>query len=101
MQATGENEWLDWALTLQARQDTLFGDEEGAGWFSTTGDDPSVLVRLKEDYDGAEPSATSISVRNLIDLGHLVEGSDAPARVERALARLGIGRAKPRVRFRS
>ncbi len=89
VQATGEIEWLDWALTLQARQDTLFGDEEGAGWFSTTGDDPSVLVRLKEDYDGAEPSATSISVRNLIDLGHLVEGSEAPARVERALARLG------------
>ena len=31
------------------------------GWFSTTGKDPIVLLRLKEDYDGAEPAASSVA----------------------------------------
>ncbi len=49
--------WLEWAIALQRRQDELFWDEREGGWFSTTGEDPSVLLRMKEDYDGAEPSA--------------------------------------------
>ena len=44
---------------------------QSGGWFSTTGDDPSVLVRMKEDYDGAEPSPTSVSAMNLLTLAHL------------------------------
>ena len=47
--------------TLQIER---FFDERDGGWFSTTGDDPSVLLRLKEDYDGAEPAAASVTVRN-------------------------------------
>ncbi len=54
-QAGGDPRWLDWARQLQTIQDVLFWDDEGGGWFSTTGDDPTVLLRLKEDYDGAEP----------------------------------------------
>ena len=59
--------------TLQHRQDELFWDEADGGWFSTTGRDPSVLLRMKEDYDGAEPTASSVSVLNLLMLSHLVE----------------------------
>ena len=59
--------------TLQHRQDELFWDEADGGWFSTTGTDPSVLLRMKEDYDGAEPTASSVSVLNLLTLSHLVE----------------------------
>ena len=36
-QADGDPAWLDWATTLQARQDELFWDEQDGGWFSTTG----------------------------------------------------------------
>ena len=32
------------------------------------GTDPSVLLRLKEDYDGAEPAASSVRVLNLLTL---------------------------------
>ena len=53
-------------------QTELFFDERDGGWFSTTGDDPTVLLRLKEDYDGAEPAAASVTVRNLLQLAHLV-----------------------------
>jgi uncharacterized protein len=94
-QADGDPAWLEWARDLQARQDLLFWDEAEAGWFSTTGKDPSVLLRLKEDYDGAEPSASSIAVLNLITLAHLVDDEEARRKAERTLARYGphAGRA--------
>ena len=84
-QADGDPGWLEWALSLQRRQDELFWDDGAAGWFATTGTDPSVIVRMKEDYDGAEPSATSVSVANLILLEHLTGDPTWRARVERTL----------------
>jgi len=73
-QADADPTWLDWAVELQARQDELFWDAVEGGWFSTTGQDASVLLRLKEDYDGAEPAASSVSVLNLLVLSHLGAG---------------------------
>src|SRR4029077_14862317 len=67
-QADAAPMWLEWAIALQHRQDALFWDEAAGGWFSTTGRDPSVLLRMKEDYDGAEPTASSVSVMNLLVL---------------------------------
>jgi uncharacterized protein YyaL (SSP411 family) len=99
-QADPDAEWLRWAIALQRRQDELFWDEAEGGWFSTTGRDPNVLVRLKEDYDGAEPTASSVSVMNLLLLSHLAEDPHWAARIERTLAFFGprleqIGRAVP------
>jgi uncharacterized protein len=88
-QADGDVAWLEWARTLQSVQDQRFWDDDDGGWFSTTGDDPTVLLRLKEEYDGAEPSATSVSVLNLLTLAHLIPDAPALARVERTLARAG------------
>ena len=90
-QADPDPMWLEWAITLQHRQDELFWDEAGAGWFSTTGRDPSVLMRMKDEYDGAEPTASSMAVMNLLMLSHLVndDGDDDgrlwSERVERTL----------------
>ncbi|HEY2431680.1 MAG TPA: thioredoxin domain-containing protein [Vicinamibacterales bacterium] len=94
-QAGGEAGWLEWARVLQARQDELFWDDRDGGWFSTTGLDPTVLLRLKEDYDGAEPSASSVSVHNLIVLAHLSGDEAIIARAGRTLGRYGAkaGRA--------
>jgi uncharacterized protein YyaL (SSP411 family) len=84
-QATGEARWLTWALRLQQVLDERFGDAAG-GWFSTTGTDASVLVRMKEDYDGAEPSATSVSAGNLLLLAHLTGDDRAAREAGRAIA---------------
>jgi uncharacterized protein YyaL (SSP411 family) len=94
-QADGDAAWLEWACTLQARQNELFWDERDGGWFSTTGQDPTVLLRLKEDYDGAEPSASSVSVHNLLALTHLTGDEQARAKAEQTLGRYGekAGRA--------
>jgi uncharacterized protein YyaL (SSP411 family) len=93
-EADGDVEWLRWALMLQSVQTTLFWDEQDGGWFSTTGQDASVLLRLKEDYDGAEPSAASVTVHNLLALSHLASDGAMRDRAGRALERYGsqIGR---------
>ena len=88
-QADGDPQWLRWALELQARQDELFWDAQDGGWFSTTGTDPSVLLRLKEDYDGAEPSAGSVSAQNLLTLIRLTGDDGLRRRLDDALGRFG------------
>ena len=88
-QATGDAEWLEWAVALQQRQDELFWDSAEGAWFSTTGKDPSVLLRLKEDYDGAEPAASSVAAVNVLTLAHLTGDSAYRDKAERTLARYG------------
>src|SRR5215472_3859068 len=52
--------WLKFAIQLQEVQDRLFCDEKNGGYFSNTGRDESVFVRMKDDNDGAEPAASSV-----------------------------------------
>lgn len=80
--------WLAWALDLQSTQDQLFWDKESGGYFSSTGQDPSVLLRMKETYDGAEPSPSSISALNLLRLSHLLADPDLSKRANQTLAAL-------------
>src|SRR5207302_11150415 len=99
-QADPDPVWLEWAIALQRKQDELFWDASAGGWFSTTGRDASVLLRMKEDYDGAEPTASSVSVLNLMTLSHLVHDVEWAERIERTLKLFGvrlekIGRAVP------
>jgi hypothetical protein len=84
-QADGEPSWLEWALTLQRRLDALFWDPVEGGWYSTTGKDASVLLRLKEEYDGAEPAASSVAVLNLLMLSHLTGDEAMAEKIERTL----------------
>lgn len=55
----------------------MFLDREGGAYFNTPGEDPSVLLRVKEDHDGAEPSGNSVSAINLIRLASMVAGNKA------------------------
>lgn len=61
------------AYDLQKKQSELFWDRERAGYFSATGNDPSVLLRIKEDYDGAEPSPNSVAALNLLRLSEMLD----------------------------
>jgi uncharacterized protein YyaL (SSP411 family) len=99
-QADPDVRWLDWAQTLQHRQSEMFWDEVDGGWFSTTGQDEHVLLRMKEDYDGAEPTASAVSVSNLLTLSHLVDEPVWAEQIEKTFRYFGsrleqIGRAVP------
>ncbi|KAL8192031.1 hypothetical protein R6Q57_028152 [Mikania cordata] len=71
----GEISWLSWAVELQETQDEVFLDKTGGGYFNTTGEDESVLLRVKEDHDGAEPSGNSVSAINLVRLASMFTGT--------------------------
>ncbi|PSC70426.1 spermatogenesis-associated 20 isoform B [Micractinium conductrix] len=83
--ATGDAAHLHWASELQAKMDELFWDEVGGAYFNNTADDPSIKMRLKEDYDGAEPAASSIAAANLWYLAGL-SGTEESARLRERCA---------------
>jgi uncharacterized protein YyaL (SSP411 family) len=80
-EASFDVEWLKSAVQLQQTQDGLFLDEKNGGYFSTSGKDESVFLRMKDDNDGAEPAASSVATLNLLRLGQF---RDNKALVERA-----------------
>jgi uncharacterized protein YyaL (SSP411 family) len=85
-EASWDSEWLSWAIQLQESQDRLFQDERGGGYFSSTAGDPLISVRMKEDYDGAEPSVNSISALNLLRLARVLHDHRLEARARRVIA---------------
>ena len=82
-------EYLQWALNLQHKQNELFWDKEFAGYFSTTGKDASILLRMKEDYDGAEPSPNSVATLNLLRLAEMLDEKPFREMAAKTLAAFG------------
>lgn len=78
--------WLLWATRLQAAMDARFWDEAEGGYFNTAETDASLVLRLKDDYDGAEPSANSVAVSNLLRLSGIWRDDPLRRRALRTLA---------------
>lgn len=76
---------LQWAFELQVRMNQLFSDPEHGGYFSVTKDAPNILLRMKEDYDGAEPSPNSIAARNLLRLAQIKNAPEFDALARQTL----------------
>jgi len=75
-EASFDLEWLVFAERLTGRMAELFWDGEAGGFFSTSGRDPSILLRMKEDYDGAEPSPNSVAALSLVRLAEMLNRDD-------------------------
>jgi hypothetical protein len=71
-EASFDIEWLKFAMQLQEMQDRLFFDQKNGGYFSTSGKDESVFLRMKDDNDGAEPAASSVAALNLLRLSQIL-----------------------------
>jgi uncharacterized protein YyaL (SSP411 family) len=72
-EASFDVDWLKFAIELQQTQNQLFFDEKNGGYFSSSGRDKSVFVRMKDDNDGAEPAASSITALNLLRLSQIYD----------------------------
>ncbi len=83
-----EIRWLQWAERLQAAMDGLFEDPVRGGYFNSRADDPNVIVRLKEDHDGAEPSANSVAALNLLRLDWMLGLAGARERAVKTIEAL-------------
>jgi uncharacterized protein len=81
---------LETALALTAKMRELFEDSEHGAFFTTAAGDSSLLLRMKDDYDGAEPSGNSIAAMDLLRLANFTDNHelrDAADRTLRALSR--------------
>src|SRR5581483_903192 len=76
-EASFDIEWLKFATQLQETQDRLFFDGKNGGYFSTSGKDESVFLRMKDDNDGAEPAASSVAALNLLRLAQFRDDPSA------------------------
>jgi uncharacterized protein len=84
-EASFDAEWLKFALEFQETQDRLFFDEKGGGYFSTSGKDKSVVLRMKDDNDSAEPAASSVAALNLLRLAQFRNDKDFEARSRKTI----------------
>jgi len=90
-EATFDPADLEWALALQEKQNALFWDQEGGGFFSSAADAPDLPVRMKESHDGAEPSANSVAALNLLRLGAITGSDVCRAMADKIFAAAGAG----------
>ncbi|XP_078510561.1 spermatogenesis-associated protein 20 isoform X2 [Lissotriton helveticus] len=84
-EASLDERWLQWAIQLQKTQDQLFWDTDGFGYFSSDPSDGSIILRLKDDQDGAEPSGNSIAAMNLLRAAAYTRNSDWIKKAEKLL----------------
>jgi uncharacterized protein len=79
---------LKWAVELQAEFAKRFADPVG-GFFNTEGAAADMLFRLKDDHDGAEPSANSVAAMNLVRLSRILGRADFESSARRVVSSFG------------
>jgi uncharacterized protein YyaL (SSP411 family) len=84
-EASFDVEWLKFAMQLQETQDRLFCDEKNGGYFTTSGTDASVLLRMKDDNDSAEPAASSVAALNLLRLSQIYDDREMEDRPRKTI----------------
>jgi hypothetical protein len=83
-QATHEPPWLARAATLTGELLERFRDPRDGGFFESPPGDPSIRVRLKDGFDGAEIAGNSLAAQVVQTLGALLGRDDWLERAERA-----------------
>ncbi len=85
-EASFDIEWLKFAIELQETQDRLFFDGKNGGYFSTSGKDESVVLRMKDDNDSAEPASSSVAAHNLLRLAQIRDKKQWEERAEKTIS---------------
>jgi uncharacterized protein YyaL (SSP411 family) len=67
---------LAFAIQLAERAIALFRDPENGAFFSASASGEELVLRLKDDYDGAEPSGNSVLALALLRLARMTERDD-------------------------
>jgi uncharacterized protein YyaL (SSP411 family) len=80
-----DGEDFRFAVRLAERARELFEDPQEGGFFSTSGTSPELVLRLKDDYDGAEPSGNSAMALALLRLARMTGREDFRGAAERTL----------------
>ena len=85
-EASFEVKYLNAANELTEKMRELFEDQQAGAFYSTAEGDSSLVMRIKEDYDGAEPSGNSIAILNLLRLSYTLGNEGYREAAEKALS---------------
>jgi uncharacterized protein len=80
---------IEFASQISGKLRELFEDPAGGAFFSTAAGDSSLVLRMKDDYDGAEPSGNAVALLDLLRLAHFTDRADYREAAERTLRALG------------
>jgi hypothetical protein len=84
-QATLDPQHLDYALALAGTMLAKFYDPENGGFWQSAAGSSDLILRLREDYDGAEPSGNSVAILALLQLGAVTERANLTQAAEKSL----------------
>jgi uncharacterized protein YyaL (SSP411 family) len=74
--------WLTWAEEIQNHLDANCWDETHAGYVMRPGAAGGILLTVRDDHDGAEPSPNHLAAENLLKLAILLDRPDFHHRAE-------------------
>jgi uncharacterized protein YyaL (SSP411 family) len=84
-EATLEPKHLDFAVELAGVMLAKFYDAENGGFWQSAADSKDLILRVKDDYDGAEPSGNSVATLSLLKLGAITGGKNFTKAAEKTL----------------
>ena len=84
-EATLEPKHLDFAIELAGAMLATFFDSENGGFWQSANGAKDLILRVKDDYDGAEPSGNSIATLALLKLGAITGRKDFTDAAEKTL----------------
>jgi uncharacterized protein YyaL (SSP411 family) len=84
-QATLEPAHLEFAVALADSMLDRFYDKELGGFWQSGANAKDLILRIKEDYDGAEPSGNSIAILALQKLGAITDNKNFKLAAEKTL----------------
>ncbi len=84
-QATLDEKHLQFAISLAESILAKFYDREEGGFWQSAAGAADLILRVKEDYDGAEPSGNSVSILRLLQLSAITERKEFKEAAEKSL----------------
>ena len=88
-EANFDPQLVEHAMWLANKMRELFEDPKEGGFFSTAQGDSNLVLRMKDDYDGAEPSGNAVALLDLLRLAHFTDRAEYREAAERTLRALG------------
>ncbi len=84
-EATVDPRHLEFAVTLAESMVAKFYDPQNGAFWQTEADAEHLLLRTKEDYDGAEPSGNSVAALVLLKLAAICDRKDWREAAEKSI----------------
>ena len=75
-EATLESKHLDFAIALAEGMIAKFYDVENGGFWQSAAGSTDLILRVKDDYDGAEPSGNSVATLALLKIAFITDRAD-------------------------